>query len=64
MAAALLVFLMPIYFLLSLFGAAQSVTDYVALGAGLVLGRCLPELVGWGQSDGIRRSVANRVVCL
>lgn len=38
MAAALLVFLMPIYFLLSLFGAARTRADHVALAAGLVLG--------------------------
>ncbi|MEM8551188.1 MAG: AzlC family ABC transporter permease [Pseudomonadota bacterium] len=45
MAAALLVFLMPIYFLMALWGAARSRADYVALGAGIALGPPMAVLV-------------------
>ena len=38
LVAAALVFLMPMYFLMALWGAARSRADYVAFSAGLVLG--------------------------
>ena len=38
LAAAALVFLTPVYFLIALWGAARVPTDRIALGAGLVLG--------------------------
>ncbi|MEM6761605.1 MAG: AzlC family ABC transporter permease [Pseudomonadota bacterium] len=38
LVAAALVFLMPMYFLMALWGAARSRTDYAAFLAGLVLG--------------------------